>query len=965
LSMQSKVTLIIPVHNSAATIKDTLESVIGQTFGGWEAVIVDDGSSDETEEIVRNYLNKDKRIRFIKQQKSGVSAARNTGIENALNDWLLFLDADDLIKPEMLEKMIKAARLHPECDLILCNWERLTVDGKTIMEIGPDWKDVDAFNLFAFTCAFCIHSCLVKKLAVLKVGKFDQSLITCEDWDLWQRIARTGAKFTLIPDYLAVYRMRSASASNKGIQLFKDGLIVVSRGHSKDPRVFNPDEKYINGTSAPDLRKAIFGLFTWSAGLMFGSGDNPLRLLEHLPKIELHFINVTGFANEFFRAAILPTGRSFEVWEELYNKNFEVLKSFLKKVEDLTFMPEFVNRCLISFERIFLNEVNFSSPKILGTTLGIPLDITREINHLFTEKHIEKVIIKITAEEKVLGNIELPVINGFIHKYVIKDAAAENYGWRILGEFFKENIYRNLTLKRLIVLKLIMKLHKKDIRKYSINYFEKLHDFIGWAIFLQECFNRPLWTTKRFYLPFRQLKFVRTVVQNTDPLIIEIGNEIPNLKLIKQDLILIITAGGNACAKISISTRKKFLHAQELRSIIIKELGYELCRMVVREILLEKELKEKISLIERMRDIYRETVLKASPGRGAADSCSNSYEIKKIISSREKTLIIPRRNSQFQDDSSARFASLPIETFINSIGQKVKYMTNKAEMEISPDSKNYDYLIYSPNVITAGGDNPLLVKDLRVYEPKKYRIKFPAHAWELPILMYHRIAPSGSDLTKPYRITPSEFEKQMQYLHGEGYRTVSFEAWYAAVKLNKPLPGKTIILTFDDGYLDFYQYAFPVLEKYKLGAYVFIVTDNVGQFNEWDQRLGEKVPLMNWGQIAELNNEGIGFGSHGSNHRPLTALNSEQLACQFLNSLNALRKNLGTTINSIAYPYGDYDPVVKHIAGACGYTFALTCDNGKCGKYSQLLALPRIEISGSDSLESFIRKVEKYLSIRN
>jgi peptidoglycan/xylan/chitin deacetylase (PgdA/CDA1 family) len=115
---------------------------------------------------------------------------------------------------------------------------------------------------------------------------------------------------------------------------------------------------------------------------------------------------------------------------------------------------------------------------------------------------------------------------------------------------------------------------------------------------------------------------------------------------------------------------------------------------------------------------------------------------------------------------------------------------------------------------------------------------------------------------------------------------------------------------------------------------------------------------MTWEHIHELNEKGIKFGSHTSNHKPLTALNPEQLACQLLNSLNILKDHLGSHINSIAYPYGDYDPVVKHLAGACGFTFALTCEDGKCNKFSELLALPRIEISGLDSFESFIQKVE-------
>ncbi|MGE5805442.1 MAG: polysaccharide deacetylase family protein, partial [Ignavibacteria bacterium] len=718
--------------------------------------------------------------------------------------------------------------------------------------------------------------------------------------------------------------------------------------------------------STPDLQNTINGLFTWSSGLIFGSGDDPSKLIKHLPVREKIFFDIPAFTTDFFKAAILPTGSSFEIWERLYIKNFEVLKSFLQKVEDLTSTPEFVKRSLGSFEKLFFHIADFSSSKIIGSTLGTLIDITQEINHLTTEKHIEKVIIKIKAGEKVFGNIELPVINGFVHKYVIKDAVAENYAWQILGEFFKENIYKKLSLSRLIGLKIRMSQHKQKIHKSSANYYEKLHDFIGWAIFLQETFNKRYWISKRFYLPARQLKFVQTIIQKHDPVSIEIGNEIPNIRLLKDEITLIITAGGNACAKIKINHGKKFLRAQEIRSIIIKELGYELCKIIVREILLEEELKEKISLQKKIRNKYQKNVQQLPPEKQLFNSYDISDEIKKITVDGEKAAIIPRRNSLFSDDSSARFALLPTDTgvdsseYYNTDGKKIRAFKNDWERKILNKSDELEYLLYSPNVINAEELGLILdTNRSQSTKPQKNALrKLTGNTRDLPVLMYHSVAPSGSDLMSPYRISPVEFENQMQYLYKEGYHTVSFEEWYAAVKLNTPLPGKAVILTFDDGYLDFYNNAFPILTKYSFSAYNFIVTDFVNNVNAWDQKLGEEIPLMTWEHIHELNGKGIKFGSHTSNHKPLTALDPGQLACQFLNSLKTLKDHLRNHINSVAYPYGDYDPVVKHLAGACGFTFALTCEDGKCNKFSELLALPRIEISGFDTFESFIQKVE-------
>jgi hypothetical protein len=114
-------------------------------------------------------------------------------------------------------------------------------------------------------------------------------------------------------------------------------------------------------------------------------------------------------------------------------------------------------------------------------------------------------------------------------------------------------------------------------------------------------------------MPARQSKFIKTLIQKHDPVSIEIGNEIPNIKLLKNEITLIIIAGGSACAKIKINCAKKFLNAQEIRSTIIKELGYELCKIIVREILLEEELKEKISLQNKIRNKYQKNVQQLPP----------------------------------------------------------------------------------------------------------------------------------------------------------------------------------------------------------------------------------------------------------------------------------------------------------------------------------------------------------------
>lgn len=183
------VSLIMPARNAGRTIARTLDSVIDQDWKTWEVVVIDDGSSDDTAAIVAGYAAREPRIRMIRGQERGVGAARNLGILAAHGEWILFLDADDLLLPDMLETMIAALRETPGADAVHCGWYYESEDGQRIGE-HYCYQGGDLFELFASYCAFVIHSCLVRRERVLRAGLFDTSLVTSEDMDLWQRIGR-------------------------------------------------------------------------------------------------------------------------------------------------------------------------------------------------------------------------------------------------------------------------------------------------------------------------------------------------------------------------------------------------------------------------------------------------------------------------------------------------------------------------------------------------------------------------------------------------------------------------------------------------------------------------------------------------------------------------------------------------------------------------------------------------------
>ena len=123
------VSVIMPAYNAAATISESLECLLSQTSPDWEAIVVDDGSTDRTKAIADSFAARDGRIRVITRCNGGEGAARNHGIANARYPWLLFLDADDWIAPSHLEILTAELRANPALDAVHCGWARVARDG--------------------------------------------------------------------------------------------------------------------------------------------------------------------------------------------------------------------------------------------------------------------------------------------------------------------------------------------------------------------------------------------------------------------------------------------------------------------------------------------------------------------------------------------------------------------------------------------------------------------------------------------------------------------------------------------------------------------------------------------------------------------------------------------------------------------------------------------------------------------
>lgn len=327
-----KVSVIIAAYNAADTISDTLNSLIAQTFLHWEAIVVDDGSNDDTANIVSSFIKKDSRFRILRQQNKGESGARNSGIEAAHFDWMLFLDSDDWILPKHLESLANLITSKPNLDAAYCGWTYCTPDNQYIFPSSGN-EDGQLFVQHAGYCFSIVNTYLIKSSLVKEAGGFDLSLKTCADWDMWQRISRTGALFGAVPEVLAVYRIRAGSATRDGYQLFRDGLRVINQGHSQDSRVAKPHPLYINGNSREELSIRKYELACACAGYLIGSKKDPLPLLDLIKDEKCKELDAYSLASCLIRHTMISSSKPLCEWRKIWPEFEKPINDFLKALE--------------------------------------------------------------------------------------------------------------------------------------------------------------------------------------------------------------------------------------------------------------------------------------------------------------------------------------------------------------------------------------------------------------------------------------------------------------------------------------------------------------------------------------------------------------------------------------------------------------------------------------------------------
>ncbi|MEB2784735.1 glycosyltransferase [Algoriphagus persicinus] len=232
------ISIIVPCYNHGHFLKDSIGSVLNQNYSNWELYIINDGSTDDTLEKAHKLTFKDNRIRVLDKTNGGLSPARNLGLENVKGELICFLDADDKLLPNALLTISTYFIKDSQLDVLVCSYKYFKENGDFHIHVfNQENLGLQAFfksNIAPPVSFFLKRSCQER------IGIFDESLKSCEDWDFWIRAAKVGAKIETIPDVLVGYRYVPNSMSRNAVQMFEALKEVSLRAVKKDSRI-DPD----------------------------------------------------------------------------------------------------------------------------------------------------------------------------------------------------------------------------------------------------------------------------------------------------------------------------------------------------------------------------------------------------------------------------------------------------------------------------------------------------------------------------------------------------------------------------------------------------------------------------------------------------------------------------------------------------------------------------------------------------
>ena len=267
-------------------------------------------------------------------------------------------------------------------------WRFVLPDGEELppQPIAPD----EPFPVLARTDPFAIHACLQRRELLLALGGFDSSLVTCEDWDLFQRMARAGARFASVDRLVALYRLRGGSAMSMTNRLARDAVTVIERGHRPDPRVPEPDARYEAGADPAGLGEAVLMTAAWIAALAIGRGARFEEVLAAVGEAHEAALDPAAVADSV--ADALPRGVPCppSLWPELWLTAARPVGELLDALQEIARAPGLAGRAGAALERRALERAAPRDLTAIGRMAAMELELAAPTADVALPDGVEK-----------------------------------------------------------------------------------------------------------------------------------------------------------------------------------------------------------------------------------------------------------------------------------------------------------------------------------------------------------------------------------------------------------------------------------------------------------------------------------------------------------------------------------------------------------------------------------------------
>lgn len=974
----ARLTFIIPAYNAEQTIERTLRSLADQTCPGWQAIVVDDGSTDATREIAALWAARDARFRVLPQDHKGVSAARNLGVSAASSEYLTFLDADDTVHPQYVRRMLRAIRSVPGVEAVCCGSYRLSVSGRTIERSAAPRLDMDPAGLCRRHPPAPLHALMVRRRRVLEAGGFDPTLHAFEDWDLWLHLVRLGVRFAVERKRLALYWRSEHSLTSNGAQMMTAYQRVATRAGG-----------LLDGETAgrqPSDQELRLETALWNSGMAIGSGQPAAPTLEALSGGAGLAGDKHALASAFLRG--LSIGCQCRPSEFIHHWTLLAprIAEFLEMLEHRLGEPGAAYALTKELERATIRG-DFGGTMVLTRTTGVMVGPACLLHGVQVTSQVDSIMFRLPWNRAVLETPAWGALSGAQARHLLL-----RRGW--------QRLLRSVSLNEIIPE--AMRLADRPLRP-AIRFARRLLLRRGAPSAVPEAPPAPIPAALASldgrlgrimadarsealadaaavaarppaagrHEPYRLhgdalVQAWDEFFQTADP-----WNYDSDYERIKYERTLAMIPDGPVGCALELAcaegrfTRRLAPRAQRLRAVDISrvalERAAERCRQFDNidyvasnffvdpiegqwDLITGSEVIYYMDDDSQLADLAARICAALKPGGYFVHA--HGFDVSKSPHRTGFDWGLPFDAQQIFEAFKAtpglqHRRELVTELYRIDLFQKSDAAAPAVIEQASIDCK------LEPNVARFVIWNGPVARRSDVERERAYRV---------PVLMYHRVAEDGPAALAPYRVSASKLEHQLRFLRRRGFRSVSVDEWQAAHRRGS-LIGRPVLLTFDDAYVDFYETAWPLLRAYDFQAHVFVPTGHVGGAATWDAAYGPPAPLMSWDMIAELASQGVTFGSHLVSHRRSDCLTSEELLREAVRSKIELEQVLRTPVTTIAAPFGISDHRAEQVFDIAGYRQGFLDGGGPARVFGLQMATKRIEIAGSDDIETFAIKV--------